>query len=190
MYSSNKSETFCPISSLAMPHEMPKDPYEGKVRRSIWLDELIENGQYRYSIYCWIILFSRGSKASVRWQCLSVHQGVGTLSRFESSISLRTAALYSTCGNSSVDTLVGHNLVMSPNGDKRNGTYSVRLESALVQPQSQGLPLLPSSITLTALTSPTSGCRSVGIVSSRTQATDFVCLFVCSLSSNDKGIFI
>jgi hypothetical protein len=30
-----------------------------------------------------------------------------------------------------------------------------------------------------ALASPTTGCRSIGVVGSRTWATEFVCLFVC-----------
>ena len=37
-------------------------------------------------------------------------------------------------------------------------------------------PLYPQKL---ALTSPTGGGRSVGIVRSRTSATEFVCLFVC-----------
>jgi hypothetical protein len=37
-------------------------------------------------------------------------------------------------------------------------------------------PLYPQKL---ALTSPTGGSRSVGMVRSRTKATEFVCLFVC-----------
>jgi hypothetical protein len=39
-------------------------------------------------------------------------------------------------------------------------------------------PLYPQKL---AVTSPTGGGRSVGIVRSRTKATEFVCLFVCLL---------
>jgi hypothetical protein len=39
-------------------------------------------------------------------------------------------------------------------------------------------PLYPQKL---ALTSPTGGGRSVGIVRSRTKTTEFVCLFVCLL---------
>jgi hypothetical protein len=42
-----------------------------------------------------------------------------------------------------------------------------------------------------ALTSLTSGCRSVGIVRSRTTATEFVCLFVISMNrcKNNQKLF-
>jgi len=42
-------------------------------------------------------------------------------------------------------------------------------------------PLYPQKL---ALTSPTGGGRSVGIVRVRTKATEFVCLFVCIVYDN------
>jgi hypothetical protein len=41
-----------------------------------------------------------------------------------------------------------------------------------------------------ALTSPTYGGRSVGIVRLRTKTTEFVCLFVCLLLSPDIFLYI
>jgi hypothetical protein len=40
-----------------------------------------------------------------------------------------------------------------------------------------------------AITSPSSGGRSVGIVRSRTQTMEFVCLFVCLLSPQNMSLF-